>query len=41
VVEEIDAVLHGVSQGASFRQLHRLGVRLVTIVTTQGLEIPE
>lgn len=31
VVEEIDAVLHGVSQGASFRQLHRLGVRLVTM----------
>jgi len=31
VVEEIDAVLHGVSQGAGFRQLHRLGVRLVTM----------
>jgi hypothetical protein len=31
VVEEIDAVLRGVSQGASFRQLHRLGVRLVTM----------
>jgi hypothetical protein len=31
IVEEIDAVLRGVSQGASFRQLHRLGVRLVTM----------
>ncbi|HSN73500.1 MAG TPA: DUF364 domain-containing protein [Anaerolineae bacterium] len=34
VVEEIDAVLHGVSQGAGFRQLHRLGVRLVTMART-------
>jgi hypothetical protein len=40
VVEEIDAVLQGVSQGAGFRQLHRLGVRLVTMHRTQGLEIP-
>lgn len=31
IVEDIDAVLHGVSQGAGFRQLHRLGVRLVTL----------
>jgi hypothetical protein len=31
VVEDIDAVLRGVSQGANFRQLHRLGVRLVTM----------
>jgi uncharacterized protein (DUF4213/DUF364 family) len=34
IVEEIDAVLRGVSQGASFRQLHRLGVRLVTMTAT-------
>jgi hypothetical protein len=40
VVEEIDAVLQGVSQGAGFRQLHRLGVRLVTMHRDQGLEIP-
>ena len=39
VVEEIDAVLHGVSQGAGFRQLHRLGVRLVTTTRTQGFQI--
>lgn len=31
IVEDIDAVLQGVSQGAGFRQLHRLGVRLVTL----------
>ena len=31
IIEDIDAVLRGVSQGASFRQLHRLGVRLVTM----------
>lgn len=31
IVEDIDAVLRGVSQGAGFRQLHRLGVRLVTL----------
>lgn len=30
VVEDIPAVLRGVSEGAAFRQLHRLGVRLVT-----------
>ena len=31
IVEDIDAVLRGVSQGAGFRQLHRLGMRLVTL----------
>lgn len=31
IVEDIDAVLRGVSQGAGFRQLHRMGVRLVTL----------
>lgn len=31
VVEDVDAVLQGVSQGAGFRQLHRLGIRLVTM----------
>jgi uncharacterized protein (DUF4213/DUF364 family) len=31
VVEDIPAVLRAVSQGANFRQLHRYGVRLVTI----------
>jgi hypothetical protein len=40
VVEDVDAVLRGVSEGAGFRQLHRLGVRLVTMMKTQGLEIP-
>lgn len=41
VVEDIDAVLRGVSQGAGFRQLHRLGVRLVTLPReTQGFPIP-
>ncbi len=30
-VEGIDEVLHGVSQGANFRQLRRHGVRLVTM----------
>lgn len=39
VVEDVAAVLRGVSEGAGFRQLHRLGVRLVTM-KTQGLEIP-
>jgi hypothetical protein len=34
IVEDIDAVLRGVSQGAGFRQLHRLGVRLVTMTRT-------
>jgi uncharacterized protein (DUF4213/DUF364 family) len=31
VVEDIDAVLRVVSQGANFRQVHRHGVRLVTM----------
>lgn len=31
VVEDIDAVLQAVGQGAGFRQVHRAGVRLVTI----------
>ncbi len=31
IVEDVDAVLRGVSQGAGFRQLHRMGVRLVTL----------
>jgi uncharacterized protein (DUF4213/DUF364 family) len=34
VVEDVESVLRGVSQGANFRQLHRHGVRLVTIGTT-------
>lgn len=40
IVEQIDPVLRGVSEGAGFRQLHRMGVRLVTMTRTQGLEIP-
>jgi hypothetical protein len=31
MVEDIEAVLRAVSQGANFRQLHRCGVRLVTM----------
>ena len=31
VVEDIDSVLRAVSQGANFRQVHRQGVRLVTM----------
>jgi len=31
IVEDEDAVLHAVCQGANFRQIHRLGVRLVTL----------
>jgi uncharacterized protein len=31
VVEDVQAVMCGVSQGANFRQLHRLGIRLVTM----------
>lgn len=31
IVENVAAVLRGVSEGASFRQLHRLGARLVTL----------
>jgi uncharacterized protein (DUF4213/DUF364 family) len=33
VVEDIEAVLRAVSQGANFRQVHRQGVRLVTMQT--------
>jgi hypothetical protein len=33
VVEDSEAVLRAVSQGANFRQVHRQGVRLVTIQT--------
>ncbi len=35
VVEDIDAVLRAVSEGANFQQLHRLGVRLVTMQKPQ------
>jgi hypothetical protein len=31
IVENIDAVLAAVSQGAGFRQIHRAGVKLVTL----------
>ena len=31
VVEDIESVLRAVSQGANFRQIHRQGVRLVTV----------
>jgi uncharacterized protein (DUF4213/DUF364 family) len=31
VVEEIDAVLAAIAQGGNFRQIHRAGVRLVTM----------
>jgi uncharacterized protein (DUF4213/DUF364 family) len=31
VVEDVEAVLQAVSQGANFRQVHRYGVRLVTV----------
>ena len=31
IVTEIEAVLRAVSQGANFRQVHRAGVRLVTV----------
>lgn len=31
VVEDVESVLRAVSQGANFRQLHRQGVRLVTM----------
>ncbi len=36
VVEAIDSVLRAVSQGANFRQLHRQGVRLVTMQAATG-----
>lgn len=31
LVEQVDAVLAAVSQGATFRQVHRAGVRLITL----------
>ncbi len=31
VVEDVEAVLRAVSQGANFRQIHKQGVRLVTV----------
>jgi uncharacterized protein (DUF4213/DUF364 family) len=31
VVEDIESVLRAVAQGANFRQVHRQGVRLVTM----------
>ncbi len=37
VVEDIAAVLRAVSQGANFRQLHRQGVRLVTMAQSDRL----
>ncbi len=36
VVENIEAVLESVGQGASFRQIHRAGVRLVTMKRQDG-----
>jgi uncharacterized protein (DUF4213/DUF364 family) len=38
IVTDIDAVLVAVRQGANFRQIHRAGVRLVTI-TRSGLSM--
>jgi len=37
LVEDSEAVLRAVSQGANFRQVHRQGVRLVTIQTDKRL----
>jgi uncharacterized protein (DUF4213/DUF364 family) len=36
VVEDIESVLRTVSQGANFRQIHRQGVRLVTMKNQHG-----
>ncbi|MCL4395776.1 MAG: DUF364 domain-containing protein [Chloroflexi bacterium] len=36
VVEEVDPVVRAVSQGANFRQLHPMGVRLVTMQRSQA-----
>lgn len=36
LVDDVDTVLRLVSQGASFRQIHRHGVRLVTMTSTRG-----
>jgi uncharacterized protein len=38
IVEDIGAVLRGVAQGANFHQLHRMGVRLVSM-TADGLSV--
>jgi uncharacterized protein len=38
IVEKIEPVVRGVRQGATFRQLHRLGTRLVTLDLTRPLE---
>lgn len=38
VVENIEPVVRGVRQGATFRQLHRLGTRLVTMELHKPLE---
>jgi hypothetical protein len=35
LVDDVDSVLRLVSQGASFRQIHRHGVRLVTMAGTK------
>jgi uncharacterized protein (DUF4213/DUF364 family) len=34
VVEDIDAVLRTLAQGANFRQLHKVGIRLITVRNT-------
>lgn len=39
VVEEVESILHMVSQGASFRQMHQAGVRLVNMARP-GIHIP-
>jgi uncharacterized protein (DUF4213/DUF364 family) len=36
IVTDIDSVLHAVRQGANFRQVHRAGVRLVSISNPGG-----
>jgi uncharacterized protein (DUF4213/DUF364 family) len=38
VVEDIESVVRGVAQGANFHQLHRMGVRLVSM-TADGLTL--
>ena len=38
VVEDVESVLRAVSQGAYFRQVHRQGVRLVTMEKSHGAE---
>ena len=40
VVENVDAVLLAVSQGANFRQIHPRGVRLVTMNSTADRSLP-